>query len=158
MPTVVLRPPPARAVLTLPADPAGCGYTSTSGCSSSPTDWPMACLLTPAVQLPPVQQRRPRHTPQTFTALYPKTVDRNGPVATAIDAMATEHADAQHGEYLQLARTILHAEDDRAMALAYNIVCWKRNAEPYWLVAPAIPAPVRAGHILADGALKLIEN
>ncbi len=91
-----------------------------------------------------------------LTALYPNAVDRDGPVATAIATLATEHADTQHGDYLQLASALLHGDEDRAMALAYDIACWEENAEPHWLVAPAVPAPVRAGHVLADGALRLI--
>jgi hypothetical protein len=91
-----------------------------------------------------------------LAALFPNAIDRDGPVAAAIDAMAIEHADTQHGAYLQLAKALLQGDDDRALSMAYDIVCWEANADPHWLVAPATPAAVRAGHVLAKGALPLI--
>jgi len=51
----------------------------------------------------------------------------------------------------------VHGRNERALALATEIVDWADRLEPQWLAAPAVPDEVKAAHVLAEGALYTIE-
>ncbi|WP_406081329.1 hypothetical protein [Micromonospora sp. NBC_00858] len=51
----------------------------------------------------------------------------------------------------------MHGRDERALALATEIVGWADRLEPEWLEAPGVPDGIKAAHVLAEGALYIIE-
>jgi hypothetical protein len=74
-----------------------------------------------------------------LAALFPDVMDLEGWLTAAVEAMAVEYAHTQQGAYLELAASLLRGDEDRALSLAYDIVCLEENAEPQWLVAPGSP-------------------
>jgi hypothetical protein len=79
-----------------------------------------------------------------------RAADRIAALAAALDG-------TQQGAYVRLALELVHGRNERALALATEIVGWADRLEPEWLAAPAVPDEVRAAHVLAEGALYTIE-
>lgn len=87
-----------------------------------------------------------------FAGLYP---EHGLSHAGQTDAFTAEYAGTQPGAYLQLAAALRNMDDATALANAGEITQWDEDADPQWLSAPAIPARVRCGHLLAQGAERL---
>ncbi|MBM7491908.1 hypothetical protein JOD64_003130 [Micromonospora luteifusca] len=77
--------------------------------------------------------------------------------ADGIAALAAELDGTQQGAYLRLALELVHGRDERALALATEIVSWSDRLEPRWLEAPGVPDGIKAAHVLTEGALSAIE-
>ncbi|MEV4481446.1 hypothetical protein [Micromonospora coxensis] len=77
--------------------------------------------------------------------------------ADRIAALAAELDGTQQGRYLRLALELVHGRDERALALAAEIVGWADRLEPQWLDAPGVPDGIRAAHVLTEGALCTVE-
>lgn len=72
--------------------------------------------------------------------------------------MAPELHGTQPGAYLHLAHALVHGRDDQAMAIATDIVAWQDSHNPGWLETADLTIAVKAGHILAEGALRQLGN
>ncbi len=90
-----------------------------------------------------------------LAGLYPR---HGGQIGDQIAGMADRFEGTQPGTYLQLARALEEAEDDQALAIAADIVEWEDDHDPGWLEAPGITAAVKAGHVLTEGALRVLSN
>ncbi|GAA3685151.1 hypothetical protein GCM10022224_057320 [Nonomuraea antimicrobica] len=78
-------------------------------------------------------------------------------VADRIAAMAAELDGTQQGAYLRLAVELVRGRDERALALASEIIGWEDRLRPEWLEAPGVPDGIKAAHVLAEGVLCTIE-
>ncbi|MEU2170941.1 hypothetical protein ACH47V_25795 [Micromonospora chersina] len=85
-----------------------------------------------------------------LAALYPH---HGRQISDHITSMALEFDGTEPGEYLQLAAELVHSRDDQALAAATDIVAWEESHDPNWLNATELTIAVRAGHVLAEGAL-----
>ncbi|MFB9363567.1 hypothetical protein [Actinoplanes nipponensis] len=88
-----------------------------------------------------------------LAALFP---ERGGALAAGMAALAAEHAGTSQGAFLSLAHALISGADGRAEDLAAGIVAWDDSCEEGWLRAPGLPVAVRAGHVLADGVLRVL--
>jgi hypothetical protein len=75
-----------------------------------------------------------------------------------IASMAQEFDGTQPGAYLRLAGALVHTRDDQALAAATDIVAWEESHDPDWLNATDLAVAVKAGHVLAEGALRALSN
>ncbi|MEW9528845.1 hypothetical protein [Microbispora sp. NPDC049125] len=75
-----------------------------------------------------------------------------------ITLMAQEFHRTQPGAYLLLAEALVHADDDRARVAAADIVAWETHHDPGWLDAAGVTIAVKAGHVLAEGALRALST
>ncbi|MFC7590939.1 hypothetical protein ACFQYP_50080 [Nonomuraea antimicrobica] len=64
-------------------------------------------------------------------------------VADRIAAMAAELDGTQQGAYLRLAVELVRGRDERALALASEIIGWEDRLRPEWLEAPGCPTASR---------------
>ncbi|SCG39601.1 hypothetical protein [Micromonospora coxensis] len=78
-------------------------------------------------------------------------------VADRIAALAAELVGTQQGAYLRLALELVHGRDERAVALATEIVGWADRLEPQWLEASGVPDGIKAAHVLTEGPLCTID-
>lgn len=96
-----------------------------------------------------------RYALTCLAALYPhhahQTVDH-------ITGMAEQLEGTQPDAYLKLAHALLRDQNGQALAIATDIVAWEQNHDPGWLDAPGVTAAVKAGHVLAMGALRVLSN
>ncbi|WP_203711033.1 hypothetical protein [Asanoa siamensis] len=60
------------------------------------------------------------------------------------------------GAYLKLAHALLLAREGQALAVAADIVAWEDDHDPGRLDAPGVGDTVKAGHVLAEGALGVL--
>ncbi len=88
-----------------------------------------------------------------LAALFP---DRGRPIAPGVAALAEQAAGTSQGAYLSLAHALLSGDAAGAEERAAGIVAWDDSCEPEWLEAPGVTVAVRAGHVLADGALRVL--
>ncbi|MEO3746838.1 hypothetical protein [Plantactinospora sp. B5E13] len=77
-------------------------------------------------------------------------------IGAQVDAMAREFHGTRPGAYLLLADALVDGRDDQALALAADILAWADDLDPGWLDAANVPTAVKAGHVLADGALRAL--
>ncbi|GAA1264128.1 hypothetical protein Psi02_76320 [Planotetraspora silvatica] len=90
-----------------------------------------------------------------LAALYPHHGRRIG---DQITHMAQKFHGTQPGAYLLLAEALVHTDDDRALAVATDIIAWETNHDPGWLDAAGVTIPAKAGHVLTDGALRALST
>ena len=91
-----------------------------------------------------------------LAGLYPHHGRR---VVDRIGALAAEFDGTQPGAYLRLARALVGTRDDEALAAATDIAAWEDSPyDPDWLVAADLAVAVKAGHVLAAGALDPLSN
>jgi len=88
-----------------------------------------------------------------LAALFPH---HGRPVGDRIAAMSRELAGTQPGPYLLPADALVHGRDDQALAAATDVVAWEEDHDPDWLTATGVAVAVKAGHILAEGAVRAL--
>jgi hypothetical protein len=88
-----------------------------------------------------------------LAALFPEPGRR---LATDIAALAAQAGDTAQGAFLSLAHALVTGDEARAEELAAGIVAWDDSSEPEVLAAPGVTVAVRAGHVLADGVLRVL--
>ncbi|MGC5332824.1 hypothetical protein [Micromonospora sp. DT62] len=79
-------------------------------------------------------------------------------IGDQITSMAQELDGTQPGAYLQLAEALVQTRDGQALVAATDIVAWEDSHDPDWLNAPDLAVSVKAGHVLAEGALRALSN
>ncbi|MGC5311658.1 hypothetical protein [Micromonospora zamorensis] len=79
-------------------------------------------------------------------------------IGDRITSMAQGFDGTEPGAYLRLAEALVHTRDDEALAVATDIVAWEESHDPDWLNAADLVVGVRAGHVLAEGALRPLSN
>jgi hypothetical protein len=79
-------------------------------------------------------------------------------IGEQITDMAQQLQGTQPGAYLQLAHALVHARDDEALEISTGIVAWEEDHDPGWLEARGVTAAVKAGHVLAEGALLALSH
>jgi hypothetical protein len=90
-----------------------------------------------------------------LAALFPGHGHR---VGDQITALVREFDGTRPGAYLRLARALALNRDDQALAAATEIVAWEEDHDPDWLSATELAVAVRAGHVLVEGALRVLSN
>jgi hypothetical protein len=90
-----------------------------------------------------------------LAALYPH---HGRQIGDQITSLAHEYDGTQPGAYLQLARALVHTQEDQAFAAATDILAWEDSRDRGWLNAPGLTIAVKAGHVLAQGALRPLSN
>jgi len=116
---------------------------------------------TVAAQLPTLLARRNAEPPAVrfalacLAAFYPH---HGHQIGDHIAGMAEQLEGTRPGAYLQLAHALVQAHDGRAPALATDIVAWEDDHDPGWLEAPDVTTAVKAGHVLAEGALQVLSD
>lgn len=124
-------------------------------------DWAQEVHRTVGAQLPALLARWNTEPPAVrfalacLAALYPH---HGRQIGDHIADMAERFTGTQPGTYLQLARALVQAQDDQALAIATGIVAWEEDHDPGWLEAPGITAAVKGRHVLAEGALQVLSN
>ena len=88
-----------------------------------------------------------------LAALFPEPGRR---LAPQIAALAADAEGTSQGAFLNLAHALATGDETRAENLAAGIVAWDEASEPAWLEAPDVTTAVRAGHVLADGVLRVL--
>ncbi|TDB97251.1 hypothetical protein E1091_08660 [Micromonospora fluostatini] len=131
------------------------------GRSPEPEEWTVDVHLTVGEQLPALFARWESEPPAVrfvlacLASLFPH---HGRQISDQITSMALEFDGTQPGAYLQLARALVHHRDDEAFAAATDIVSWEEDHDPDWLDATGLAVAVRAGHVLAEGALRALSN
>jgi hypothetical protein len=129
------------------------------GRAAEAAPWTVDVHRAVGAQLPALLARWPVEPPAIrfalacLAALFP---DHGGRITGEVAALATGWAGEQAGAYLRLAGALLHADAGRALRLAEDVVAWDEDLEPDWLDAPEVSAAVRAGHVLAEGSLRIL--
>ncbi|MEV4753875.1 hypothetical protein AB0J86_01980 [Micromonospora sp. NPDC049559] len=124
-----------------------------------PAGWTEAVHHTVGEQLPALLDRWETEPPGVRFVLaclagsYPRYGRRIG---DRVQAMAREFDGTRPGAYLLLAGALVDGRDDRALAIAADIVAWEDSLDPGWLDAAGLTAAVKAGHVLAEGALRAL--
>jgi hypothetical protein len=90
-----------------------------------------------------------------LAALYPH---HGRQIGEQLTAMAEEFDGTQPGAYLRLADALVQSRDDQAFAAAADIASWEEGHNPDWLDATGLTVAVRAGHVLARGALRPLSS
>lgn len=90
-----------------------------------------------------------------LAALHPGHGQR---IVEDVAAMATGYAGRQPGEYLRLAGALLRADDTAALRIAEEISGWDEGPGPGRLDVPGVADAPKAGHVLAEGTLRLTRN
>ncbi|WP_436534372.1 hypothetical protein [Actinoplanes sp. HUAS TT8] len=132
-----------------------------AGRSPEPAAWSLDVHRAVGEQLPALVTRWELEPPAVrfvlagLAALYPHHGRRIG---DRISIMAEEFDGTQPGAYLRLAEALVHGRDQEALTAATGIVAWEDGLEPEWLDGTDVPAPVRAGHVLAEGALHALSS
>jgi hypothetical protein len=72
--------------------------------------------------------------------------------------MSQEFQGTQPGAYLLLAEALVHIRDDQAFAAAADIIAWEDHHGRGRLDANGLTIAVKAGHVLAEGALSALNN
>ncbi|MFG1994460.1 hypothetical protein ACGFJ7_31260 [Actinoplanes sp. NPDC048988] len=90
-----------------------------------------------------------------LAALFPHHGRRIG---DQITSMAYELDGTRPGAYLRLADALVRTRDGQALDAAADIVAWDESHDPDWLNAPDLTVAVRTGHVLAEGALRVLSD
>ncbi|WP_203949860.1 hypothetical protein [Planotetraspora thailandica] len=129
--------------------------------------WPEAAAWTEVVnlavgeQLPALLSRwesepsAVRFVLACLAGLYPH---HGRQISDQITLMAQEFNGTQPGAYLLLAEALVHTRDDQAFAVAADIIAWETDHDPGWLDGDGLTIAVKAGHVLAEGALGALSN
>jgi hypothetical protein len=126
-----------------------------------PAPWTEAVHLTVGEQLPALLPRWDIEPPAvrfalaSLAGLYPH---HGHEIADRITAMAHGFDSSQPGAYLRLAEALAHTRDDEALRISTDIVAWENDHDPGWLDATRLTTAVKAGHILAEGALHVLSS
>jgi hypothetical protein len=124
-----------------------------------PATWTEDVHLTVGEQLPELVSQWETEPPAVrfvlacLAGLYPH---HGRPIGDQISLMAQEFHGTQPGAYLLLAEALVYARDDRALAVAADIIAWETNHDPGWLDVADVTTAVKAGHVLAEGALRAL--
>ncbi|ETK31010.1 hypothetical protein MPTA5024_37115 [Microbispora sp. ATCC PTA-5024] len=126
-----------------------------------PATWTEDVHLAVGAQLPELLSHWEAEPPAVrfvlacLAGLYPHLGRRIG---DQITVLAQEFDGTQPGAYLLLADALVHVRDDQALAVAADIVGWETSLDPGWLDAAGVTGAVKAGHVLAEGALRVLGN
>ncbi|WP_204061528.1 hypothetical protein [Microbispora corallina] len=126
-----------------------------------PATWTEDVHLTVGEQLPELVSRWETEPPAVrfllacLAGLYPHHARRIG---DQISLMAQEFHGTRPGAYLLLAEALVYARDDQALAVAADIIAWETNHDPGWLEVADVTTAVKAGHVLAEGALRALSD
>jgi hypothetical protein len=129
-------------------------YAAATHRPPTPAAWTEEVRTTVGEQLPVLLARWDTEPPAgkfvlaCLAGLYPQ---HGSALAVGTGSMAGDFAGTRQGAYLKLAEALAHGREE-ALTLATDIVAWEPRHDPGWLEAPGVPAVVRAGHVLAEGA------
>jgi hypothetical protein len=126
-----------------------------------PAEWTEVVNLTVGEQLPVLMSRwetepaAVRFVLACLAGLYPHHGRRIG---DQITLMSQEFQGTRPGAYLLLAEALVHTRDDQAFAVAADIIAWEDHHDPGRLDTDGLTIAVKAGHVLAEGALGALNN
>jgi hypothetical protein len=126
-----------------------------------PAAWSLDVHVTVDEQVPGLLTRWETEPPALkfalacLAALFPH---HGRQIGDQITSMAQEFNGTRPGAYLQLAEALVHTRDDHALASATDIVSWDESHDSDWLDATGLAIAVKAGHVLAKGALRALSD